>query len=364
MPMPFHPAQPTQTLPPKLLVTTIALVLGLHIGVGIGLMNMPALTIKPTNITAPLEVKFIELPKPIEPKPTEPKPVEPKPVIQSKPEPQVATTRHIQQKAVPKKVTQATLPKTAPKPISDKIEKVDKQIQPMTKPVTKPAPPINESKPAVSVSQHMDPQIIAAQQAQQIAQQQAQAERAEQARQVALRVQADNERRAEIARQQAQAAQQKNEAARIAKEQAEKQRLAQETLVQEKLARDQAEKERAERERAEKQQAEKAAQAKKAAENSQPIQFGNGDAAWRSKPNLKFSGNLARIIDEENLNNLSIKINVNSKGNVTAVTITRSSGNSQIDNVVKQRLFSAKLQPFIRNGVAVDGIGNLTVTLN
>lgn len=355
MPMSSNSAQSNQTLHPKLLAITIALVIGLHIGVGIGLMNMPAFTVKPINVTPPLEVKFMALPKPSEPKP----------IVQSNPEPQIKTTRHTQQEAIPKKVTLQPMPKTEPKHVTEKIEKVEKPIQPTAKPekpVTKQAKPMSEPKLAEPVTQHIEPQTIAAQQAEQaeqITQQQAQLERAEQARQAALREQADNERRAEIARQQAQAEQQKNDEARIAKEQAERQRLA-----QEKLAKEQADKEQAEQERLEKQQAEKAAQAKKAADNNQPVQFGNGDAAWRSKPNLSFSGNLARIINEEHLNSLSVRLNVNSSGNITSVVIIRSSGNSQVDNAVKQRLFSAKLKPFIRNGVAVDGIGNLTVNLN
>lgn len=111
-------------------------------------------------------------------------------------------------------------------------------------------------------------------------------------------------------------------------------------------------------------EAEKAVQAKKLAQNNESINFGNGDAIWKTKPNLNFSGNLARIIEVQNLSNMKVQLHINDKGQINSVMITRSSGNAQVDSAVSQRLRSAKLKPFIRNGVAVSGIGNLTIQLN
>lgn len=100
------------------------------------------------------------------------------------------------------------------------------------------------------------------------------------------------------------------------------------------------------------------------AKNNESIKFGNGDAAWKTKPNLNFSGNLARIIEVQNLSNMKVQLHINDKGQINSVMITRSSGNAQVDSSVSQRLRSAKLKPFIRDGVAVSGIGNLTIQLN
>ena len=101
----------------------------------------------------------------------------------------------------------------------------------------------------------------------------------------------------------------------------------------------------------------------RAAAQTTPVSFGNGEARWRTRPNTRLPENLARLIEEENLSHLGVRLTVSAAGNVTAVTITQSSGNRLIDNTIRQRLQSAKLQPFIRNGVAVAGIGNLTINL-
>lgn len=408
MPMSSHVTHPKQNLSPKLLTTIVASVLGLHIGVGLGLMNMPALTVRSLKITPPLEVSFVQPSKP----------VASKPIIESEPMPKV------EEKIAPKPVSNP-IPKSDSKPSkSQPIAKVQNPLQTPSKPQPQPEPqketkanPIakqvdkdiqrtaepnkrvvkqpttsfseqqkpvklieNNPEPFAHLGQTIDQQAILAKQAkdaEQITQQKAQVERAEQARQAQIREQMEGEQRAEIARQQAQVDRQKTEherLAQIAQQQAEKQRLAQEKLAreqadkarieQERAEREQGQREKAERERAQKQQAEKTAQAKKDAQNSEPVSFGNGDADWRSKPNLNFSGNLARIILDENLTSIGVRLNVSSSGSVTAVSITRSSGNSQVDNAVKQRLFSAKLKPFVRNGVAVAGVGNLTVNLN
>lgn len=365
--------QSKQSLEPKLLMTTIALVLGLHIGVGIGLINMPTLTIKPPKVTPPLEISFVTPPKPTEPQPTklEPSPsanvgdaiipkITPEPVPKTEVQPEPKTD------SKPEPSLEPNVTKT--QPVTQPVDKVETVIQPTPKPIktvenpntapqASPNPVKDEPKPTVPSEPQLDQQAILAQQAQeaeQISQQKAQAERSEQLRQAQIREQAENERRAEIARQQA-------ENDRLAREnterqKAEQQRLAQEQAERQRVSQEQAQKDKAEREKAEK--------AKKDAQNSEPVSFGNGDASWRSKPNLNFSGNLARIIEEEQLTSIGVRLNVSSRGSVTDVAITRSSGNSQVDNAVRQRLQSAKLKPFTRNSVAVAGVGNLTINLN
>ena len=371
---------------PTIIATTIALVLALHGGVAIGLMMMPTLTIQSPKATPPLEISFIAPPKPAEPEAiasiqaepiTEPT-TQPAPSVEPKntPSPKQPTAVAPEQPAVKAKVE----PKIESKPT------VEKKTEPVAKPQQTPEQPkpTNTVKnptpePFSHLEQPLDPQAILAQQAkdaQNIAQQKA--------LQQALDAQRQQQRQADIARQQAKDAQAQQQADNAKRQQAEQERLAKEKLAREQAEQAQAEKARADREKIEREKAnqekadrekaarekadsekaEKLAQAKKTAENTQPVSFGNGDADWRSKPNLNFTGYLARIIQKENLSSIGVKLNVSASGSVTSVTITRSSGNSQVDNAVRQRLLSAKLKPFIRNGVAVAGVGNLTINLH
>ena len=104
-------------------------------------------------------------------------------------------------------------------------------------------------------------------------------------------------------------------------------------------------------------------QAEIAAKNQQPVSFSGREARWKSRPNTQLPPNLIRILNQQNLTQIGVRLNVSAKGKVIAVNITQSSGNSQIDSIMRQRLLSGRLYPFMRDGVPVAGIGNLTINL-
>ena len=330
--------QPNQRPNTKLLAATIAGVVALHIGVGIGLMKMPSFTLEAPKVTPPLEISFVQLPKPVDQNPIK---------LDASPEP--VLVEKLPSKAVPE-VPSKPEPKPTPKPITEKVN----NIEPKPKPVPKP----EATKPVVkTIKPQIDQQAIVAAQVQREQAERQSAEQQRKAQEQAERQKAEKQRLAEqqAERQraaQAQLAKAQADQARAEREQAERQSAEQQRLAQQKAERQKAEQERRERER------------QQAAKDSEPVSFGNGDAAWRSKPNLNFSGNLARIIQSEHLTSIGVRLNVSSSGSVTSVAITRSSGNGLVDNAVRQRLLSAKLKPFTRNGMAVPGVGNLTVNLN
>jgi TonB family protein len=350
--------QPNQRPNTKLLAATIAGVVALHIGVGIGLMKMPSFTLEAPKVTPPLEISFVQLPKPVDPNPIK---------LDASPEP--VLVEKSPSKAVPE-VPSKPEPKPTPKPITEKVNNIEPKPKPVPKPeATKPVvktikPPVESPKPAklepkpdAPVKPQIDQQAIVAAQVQREQAERQSAEQQRKAQEQAERQKAEKQRLAEqqAERQraaQAQLAKAQADQARAEREQAERQSAEQQRLAQQKAERQKAEQERRERER------------QQAAKDSEPVSFGNGDAAWRSKPNLNFSGNLARIIESEHLTSIGVRLNVSSSGSVTSVAITRSSGNGLVDNAVRQRLLSAKLKPFTRNGMAVPGVGNLTVNLN
>lgn len=98
--------------------------------------------------------------------------------------------------------------------------------------------------------------------------------------------------------------------------------------------------------------------------SNEPVKFGNGDAQWLSRPDTQLAEDLSEMIAEENLSRVGVRVNVSPAGSITQVVITQSSGNRQVDNAIVQRIKTAKLKPFIRGGVAVAGVGYLTIHLN
>ncbi|MFB2537726.1 MULTISPECIES: energy transducer TonB [unclassified Acinetobacter] len=95
-----------------------------------------------------------------------------------------------------------------------------------------------------------------------------------------------------------------------------------------------------------------------------PISFTQSDIQWRSAPSTKLNGALAEIANSENLNPIQMTLDVDENGRVTQVKITKSSGNRQIDNEMRNRVLNSKITPFIRQGIAVAGHGYLTINPN
>ncbi|WP_395143289.1 TonB C-terminal domain-containing protein [Moraxella atlantae] len=363
------------TTPPHSLIahkTRLATCIGvllLHIAVGWALLHMPVVSLQPPKTTPPLEIAFVDLTPKAKPTVTPPEktklvpvpPVETDPPPQPEPPTQQKTQAEVSPSSV-KSVTNSPLPVPMPErePISEPkpqptaapptdvellpdIPLADAKDTPPPEPTqVKSTPVLSEAVPVLPPETapiaHPDinqQAILAAQQADQaeLAAQQAreQAERERQAQQA--REQAERERQAQQAREQAERERQ----AQQAREQAERERQAQQ-------AREQAERER---------------QAKLQAQQPQAVTFGSGDARWRVVPKTNFTGNIARLIESQQLTQIEARLQISPQGDVTAVSIVTSSGNSQVDNAIRQRLLAGKLYPY-----PTPRVGNLLINLN
>ena len=98
-------------------------------------------------------------------------------------------------------------------------------------------------------------------------------------------------------------------------------------------------------------------------DSNQPVKFSAGEARWKSPPNTRLTRELTQLADSENISSLAVRIKVDSGGNITGVSITRSSGNAEIDRFIKQRIAAAKLYPFTRDGNAVAGSVDFNISL-
>lgn len=324
------------TTPPHSLIahkTRLATCIGvllLHIAVGWALLHMPVVSLQPPKTTPPLEIAFVDLTPKAKPTVTPPEktklvpvpPVETDPPPQPEPPTQQKTQAEVSPSSV-KSVTNSPLPVPMPErePISEPkpqptaapptdvellpdIPLADANDTPPPEPTqVEPTPVLSEAEPisppetAPIAHPAIDQQaILAAQQAAQ----------------------------AELAAQQA-------------REQAERERQAQQ-------AREQAERER---------------QAKLQAQQPQAVTFGSGDARWRVVPKTNFTGNIARLIESQQLTQIEARLQISPQGDVTAVSIVTSSGNSQVDNAIRQRLLAGKLYPY-----PTPRVGNLLINLN
>ncbi|WP_395147349.1 TonB C-terminal domain-containing protein [Moraxella atlantae] len=362
------------------LATCIGVLL-LHAAVGWALLHMPVVSLQPPKTTPPLEIAFVDLtpkaqPTVIPPEKTKLAPVPPV-KTDSPPQPEPPTQQKTQAEvgqSSAKSVTNSPLPVPMPErePISEPkpqptavpptdveslpdIPLADAKDTPPPEPTqVKSTPVLSEAVPVLSPETapiaHPDinqQAILAAQQADQaeLTAQQAreQTERERQAQQA--REQAERERQAQQAREQAERERQ----AQQAREQAERERQAQQ-------AREQAERERQAQQARE--QAERERQAQQA-QQPQTVTFGSGDARWRVMPKTNFTGSMARLIERQQLTQVEARLQISPQGDVTAVSIVTSSGNSQVDNALRQRLLAGKLYPH-----PTPRVGNLLINLN
>ena len=352
------------TTPPHSLIahkTRLATCIGvllLHIAVGWALLHMPVVSLQPPKTTPPLEIAFVDLtpkaqPTVIPPEKTKLAPVPPV-KTDSPPQPEPPTQQKTQAEvgqSSAKSVTNSPLPVpmperepiSEPKPQPTAVPPTDVELLPDipladANDTPPPEPTQVESTPVLSEAEPVLPPETAPiahpaidQQAILAAQQAAQAElTAQQARE-----QAERERQAQQAREQTERERQ----AQQAREQAERERQAQQ-------AREQAERER---------QAQQAQQA----QQPQTVTFGSGDARWRVMPKTNFTGSMARLIERQQLTQVEARLQISPQGDVTAVSIVTSSGNSQVDNALRQRLLAGKLYPH-----PTPRVGNLLINLN
>lgn len=306
-------------------VVTMA-VLAMHALVAVWLVLMPNAPLKPVTITTPIEIEFVTSPKP-DVQPLSNQPIQ---ISDDKPTPVKAGLPTDSQPPV--KTHKATTTDTQ-LPIVQSTPTGEAPLEPtVSEPTAKDATvastdPIiidnRESKLAEPFVHMVQPDPAVERLAQQQVEATAQADREKAERETIEKAQREANERAKVAKQQAQ-----REAQRAKAEQA-----------------------RVESEQAEKQQAEPS--------NNKPVNFGSGDARWKNRPNIKLTGNLAKIAQQQQLNRLTVQLSVAVNGSITSITIVESSGNIQIDQFIEQRLRLSKLQPFTQNSKAVAG----TVTL-
>lgn len=98
--------------------------------------------------------------------------------------------------------------------------------------------------------------------------------------------------------------------------------------------------------------------------DTQPAQFAEQDASWAKRPNIRLTDPLARLARQQQLDRLTVQLNVAVDGRITAVNVIESSGHAGIDRYITQQLRQGRLQPFKRHGVAVAGVVILPIRIN
>ena len=139
-------------------------------------------------------------------------------------------------------------------------------------------------------------------------------------------------------------------------EQMVREKAAQEKAAQEKAAQEKAAQEKAAQEKAAQEKAaqEKAAQ-EKAAANNTPKSFSESQARWKRKPKLILPQQVDRRARLGEIFSLTLEVIVDKQGNVTKVTVTKSSGNKIVDNVTVTEVKRSKLHPFTEDNLPVVG---------
>ena len=134
-----------------------------------------------------------------------------------------------------------------------------------------------------------------------------------------------------------------------------------EQMVREKAAQEKAAQEKAAQEKAAQEKAaqEKVAQEKvaqeKAAANNTPKSFSESQARWKRKPKLILPQQVDRRARLGEIFSLTLEVIVDKQGNVTKVTVTKSSGNKIVDNVTVTEVKRSKLHPFTEDNLPVVG---------
>ena len=303
----------------KLTSTVMGCVVALHLLTAIVLVMVktPVITIKPLEITPPIEIQLVsEVTTIAEPviAVAEVEPIEaPKPQSVSVPE----------AKPEPKKAVQPVVRKEKPKPQVD------------TKPATATTK-IVESKPIIK-------QPIQSQESDALAQ--------------ASALAADNERK--ILAAQTEKANQQTHAKAMREAQAAADTKAK--ADREAQAVSDAKAAQAARAKAEAATREKANQKSAAASNT-PVNFTATNANWASAPSFSFPARARRGARSGETFRVVLVLQVNKQGSIDNVSLVQSSGNAALDRDAQQQVLSGKFKPFTKNGVPV--VGNVTLPIS
>ena len=349
----------------KVNTATVIAVLALHIGIAAALthMQMPEQIVEKPEEIKPVEIQLLSLeetPEPI-PKAELPKEVEqPTPV----PQPVLASEQPTNSETKPQtKPQNEPKPEPPPKPKSEdpkpqtkseshaEPEPLDKP-QPPNKPDPEPqlikdiesqTKPVPESKvepvvePETLTTKDLTP-IIDSNEHQRLIEQMV---REKAAQEKAAQEKAAQEKAAQEKAAQEKAAQEKAAQEKAAQEKAAQEKVAQEKVAQEKVAQ-------------EKVAQEKVAQ-EKAAANNTPKSFSESQARWKRKPKLILPQQVDRRARLGEIFSLTLEVIVDKQGNVTKVTVTKSSGNKIVDNVTVTEVKRSKLHPFTEDNLPVVG---------
>ena len=315
----------------KLILTAIMIVVGLHMLTAVTLVAIKTTETKvePKKDTPPIEIEMVTLPVKTaiseveEVQEATPKKATPK--TESKPEPK---------KPAPSK------PKVAPV-VKAKQNAPEKSVVKAKKADIAPVVKVEEKKPDIIKKEVSKKPIVESKVDTSMADSQREAE--EQRKILA----AESQKAAQEAHDRA-----VQEAKRIADAKAA--REAQAEAARDAQAAKAAAEEKAAKEAAARAQAEAAA----AASNT-PVSFSASNASWRSgkEPDLSFLENEAKNLTKDV--SVKVKITVDEKGNVVDADLLSGTGNRKIDREISRAVKRAKLNPYIKNGVAVKG----TVTL-
>ena len=329
----------------KVNTATVIAVLALHIGIAAALthMQMPEQIVEKPEEIKPVEIQLLSLEEAPEPMPKaelpeeveQPTPV-PQPVLaseqptNSETKPQTKPQNESKPEPRPKPKPEDPKPQTKseshaePKPLekTQRLNKPDSEPQ-LTKDTESQTKPVPESKvepvvePETLTTKDLTP-IIDSNEHQRLIDQ--------------------------MAREKA--AQEKAAQEKAAQEKAAQEKAAQEKAAQEKAAQEKAAQEKAAQE--------KAAQ-EKAAANNKPKSFSASQARWKRKPRLELPQQVDRRARLGEIFSLTLEVIVDKQGNVTKVTVTKSSGNKIVDNATVTEVKRSKLHPFTEDNLPVIG---------
>lgn len=332
----------------KVNTATVIAVLALHIGIAAALthMQMPEQIVEKPEEIKPVEIQLLSLEETPEPMPKAelPKEIEqPTPVPQ--PIPATEQPKNSETKSQTKPQNEPK-PEPRPKPKSEDPKpqtKSESHAEPnpepqLTKDIESQTKPVPESK----VEPVVEPETVTTKDLTPIIDSNEHERLIEQM----VREKAAQEKAAQEKAAQEKAAQEK-----AAQEKAAQEKVAQEKAAQEKAAQEKAAQEKAAQEKAAQ---EKAAQ-EKAAANNTPKSFSESQARWKRKPKLILPQQVDRRARLGEIFSLTLEVIVDKQGNVTKVTVTKSSGNQIVDNATVTEVKRSKLHPFTEDNLPVVG---------
>ncbi|MCC3344724.1 energy transducer TonB [Psychrobacter sanguinis] len=317
----------------KVNTATVIAVLALHIGIAAALthMQMPKQIVEKPEEIKPVEIQLLSLEETPEPMPKAelPKEIEqPTPVPQPIPATEQPTNSEAKPQTKPQNEPKPE-PRPKPKPEDPKPQnKSESHAEPepepqLTKDTESQTKPVPESK----VEPVIEPETVTTKDLTPI-------------------IDSNEHERLidQMAREKA--AQEKAAQEKAAQEKAAQEKAAQEKAAQEKAAQEKAAQEKAAQE--------KAAQ-EKAAANNTPKSFSESQARWKRKPKLELPQQVDRRARLGEIFSLTLEVIVDKQGNVTKVTVTKSSGNKIVDNATVTEVKRSKLHPFTEDNLPVVG---------